>query len=281
MDIVTGMHRSGTSFLAQALHRLGGDFGPSDLLFKADRWNQNGYFENTEIVDINNRMILGDKARIDYWINAPESGLARALNSFASRKWKYFLFPGTPSVNARAANYDTAIRALHETYATCFVKDPRFCLTLPSWTARGPVNRLVFSYRNPAAVAGSLRQREGLPMWFGYRYWLYHVRGFLLQAPPEADILLVDFDAFFNEQTQAEAFQRLARYMGVPQTDPRYVEMVQAFDLRLRTQTLSVEGAPQMVRAAYDGLQALMAGAQSDRGTVRLANAPQLLASLA
>lgn len=259
MDIVTGMHRSGTSFLAQALSRLGADFGPEELLFKADRWNQNGYYENTQIVDINNRMILGDKAHISYWIEAPESGLKRAMNSLASRKWKYFLFPAPARINARADRYDQAIRDLHDTYANQFVKDPRFCLTLPSWAVRGQVNRLVFSFRNPAAVAGSLRQREGLPMAFGYRYWLYHVENFLLAAPSDTEVFFVDFDAFFDSNRQTEAFARLAHFMQVPLDAPDYTAMTGTFDLRLRTQNQPLDQAPERVRRCYDMLQQVMA----------------------
>ncbi|MBW4710805.1 hypothetical protein KX928_23690 [Roseobacter sp. YSTF-M11] len=277
MDIVTGMHRSGTSFLSQALSRLGADFGPEELLFKADLWNQNGYFENIEVVDINNRMILGDRARIDYWLEAPESGVARALNSFAARKWKYFLFPPVPRINARATAYEAEITRLHDTYKDSFVKDPRFCLTLSSWLARGSVERLFFSFRNPAAVAGSLKQREGLPLAFGHRYWLYHIRGFIAQLPQDSDVSFVDFDAFFDAQTQRGAFERLAYLMGVPTGAPQFQDMVGAFDLRLRTQMASLEDSPAHVRHAYAALQALMA--KSD-GPVRVHAHPECVSAI-
>lgn len=277
MDIVTGMHRSGTSFLSQALSQLGADFGSEELLFKADVWNQNGYFENIEIVDINNRMILGDKARIDYWLEAPESGVARALNSFASRKWKYFLFPPLTRINDRAGLYDAEINLLHSTYKDSFVKDPRFCLTLSSWLARGTVGRLFFSFRNPAAVAGSLKQREGLPLAFGYRYWLYHIRGFITQVPQDGEVSLVDFDAFFDRAGQTQAFERLAHLMETPIDTPQFQNMVRAFDLKLRTQTASLEDCPAHVRRAYDALQEMM---RKSTGPLRVHAYPECVSAI-
>ncbi len=63
MIVVTGMHRSGTSAIAQVLSSLGADFGNENILIPKDRWNERGYLESKPIVDLNNRMILGGNAQ--------------------------------------------------------------------------------------------------------------------------------------------------------------------------------------------------------------------------
>ena len=93
MNIITGMHRSGTSFLAQALNELGADFGDPEKLFPADNWNRNGYFESIPVIDINNKIILGPSANIKHWLNAPENPFLRMINNIQTMKWKYLYFP--------------------------------------------------------------------------------------------------------------------------------------------------------------------------------------------
>ncbi|MEZ5166533.1 MAG: hypothetical protein R2695_08565 [Acidimicrobiales bacterium] len=57
--IITGMHRSGTSLVAQVLRELGVDFGPADELYPGDRWNENGYLERLDVIDLNSRIVTG------------------------------------------------------------------------------------------------------------------------------------------------------------------------------------------------------------------------------
>lgn len=236
MKIITGMHRSGTSFVSQCLDYLGADFGNADELFPADKWNQKGYFENCSIIDINNRAILGDAAKMEYWLQQPENRIARIRNSFESRKWKYFLPPKIGAINKRAINYNDRILNIFEKYEGRYVKDPRFCLTIGSWLNLGAIDAVVFCFRNPGAVARSIRRRESIPMVFGYRLWLYHVESFLSQVPNDLEVLFVNFDEFFNENTQEIAFSRLAKFMGLPCDASDIVGLKDTLDIRLRTQ---------------------------------------------
>lgn len=258
MRIISGMHRSGTSFLAQAFTKLEADFGPPELLFPADFWNQNGYFENIEVVDINNQLILGGGTLVELWLKAPEHGLGRLLNSLKSRKWKYFLKPSVAGINRRAKGFEDGMDRLHETYRGIYVKDPRFCLTLGAWAARGPVEGIVLSFRNPWAVAASVHRREKLPMYFGYQQWLYHMRGFWSQVPCDVPVFLVDFDRFFDGDRQAGAFDRLIRYCGYQEDlEARREELIAALDLRLRHHDEPNRQMPHAITQAYAGLQHL------------------------
>jgi hypothetical protein len=258
MKIVTGMHRSGTSFLSQALHHLGADFGPPDLLFPADHWNQNGYFENIEVVSLNNKIILGNNANIEYWLDAPEHGFKRTINSLRSRKWKYFLFPSRKGIAKRGARHFSSLRAVHDQYRNQYVKDPRFCLTLAAWKAAGPVNDIIFSFRNPTAVADSIWRRERLPRSFGYRYWLYHIENFFVSLDEDTPISLVNFDAFFSAETQESAFQRLVHFVDAKDLDGRVRSLSSILDVKLRTAVPLSQDAPRKVQAVYNALLLLM-----------------------
>ena len=103
------MHRSGTSFVAQCLDYLGADFGEPDRFFPADKWNQQGYLENIDIVDLNNRAVLGERAKFDYWLQQPAQRVERIINSISSRKWKYFFFPSLDGIHQRAMKYASSI----------------------------------------------------------------------------------------------------------------------------------------------------------------------------
>ena len=255
MNIVTGMHRSGTSFVAQCLEYLGADFGDPERFFPADKWNQQGYLENIDILDVNNRSILGDKAKFDFWLQQPERRLERIINSVSSRKWKYFYFPNINGIHQRAKKYTSSIERLTEDYADKFVKDPRFCLTLKSWLEPGQIRQIVFCFRDPESVAGSIRRRESLPLAFGYRYWLYHVAGFMEQVPGDIPILLVDFDTFFDGETQNAAFTRLAHAMGNDTFDVQGLK--NTLNIKLRTQHSKGKSMPVRVTRSYEALREL------------------------
>jgi hypothetical protein len=271
VNIITGMHRSGTSFVAQCLDYLGADFGEPDRFFPADKWNQQGYLENIDIVDLNNRAVLGEKAKFDYWMQQPAQRVERIINSISSRKWKYFFFPGLDGIYQRAMKYSDSIERFSEEYEGKFVKDPRFCLTLQAWHELGDIQTIVFCFRNPASVAGSIRRRESLPLAFGYRYWLYHVAGFMAQAPGDIPILLVNFDDFFDSDTQHAAFSRLASVMGNDKFDVQ--GLIRTLNIKLRTQYSQGKGMPARIERSYEALRELY---RESKGPLLLSDFPEL-----
>ncbi len=271
MNIVTGMHRSGTSFVAQCLDYLGADFGEPDRFFPADKWNQQGYLENIDIVDLNNRAVLGEKAKFDYWMEQPAQRLERIINSISSRKWKYFFFPGLDGIYQRAMKYATSIERFSEEYTGKYVKDPRFCLTLRAWLELGEIQQIVFCFRDPESVAGSIRRRESLPLAFGYRYWLYHVAGFMAQVPDDIPILLVDFDEFFESGRQHAAFNRLAHAIGNDEFDIQ--SLIGTLNIELRTQYSKGKTMPARVASSYQVLRELY---RESKGPLLLSDFPGL-----
>lgn len=177
MIVVTGMHRSGTSLAALVLQALGADFGPPDRLYDADRWNANGYLERVDAVDLNSRMITGH-ARTTGRIDTVRSQLG------------YLRMPSSEAVASRAAALAAERAELARTTRGTFVKDPRFCLTLPHWGEH--TEALVVALRHPSASVASLRRRNRLPSSLGHRFWQWHMREVLPHIGPETLVIRQD-----------------------------------------------------------------------------------------
>lgn len=149
-DIVflTGMHRSGTSFLAKRLHDTGLSF-PGDLL-PANADNPEGYWEAREVVRLNNRMLesLGSNWRDHGPISQVQMG--GLVEAFAGE----------------------AGRVLNELRSgageLCFaIKDPRLCRLLPVWLKAANDlelhTKLIATVRAPSEVVQSLFRRTYNP----------------------------------------------------------------------------------------------------------------------
>jgi hypothetical protein len=158
--VVLGMHRSGTSAVAETVARLG--LAPPDPtgLITPGPFNQRGYWESQRLVTINEAVLrhLGGTwsappRPTDGWAGAGDPGTARvraAVQAFAGQEL------GGP----------------HK-----MVKDPRLSITLPLWRtvlAQPPVAVLVL--RDPLEVARSLERRDGFPLTLGLALWQRYVR---------------------------------------------------------------------------------------------------------
>lgn len=152
MFIVTGMHRSGTSLVARLLYEGGADLGDPTQFIAADRWNPDGYYEQADVININQQLIHG-----------PFGKLA------------YFALPGDATIQRRAQRTSNEIKRVASENENKFVKDCRFCLTLPAWRQHGVEPRSVLiCLRHPFEVALSLRRRNKITMHQGYNLWLLH-----------------------------------------------------------------------------------------------------------
>lgn len=162
MIIVTGMHRSGTSLTAQVLQALGADFGPLESLYEADRWNANGYLERVDVVDLNSQLL---------------TGVARTTSrtDMLRSQVNYLRMPDDRSLRTRTAGLHSEVQDLAGQLDGLFVKDPRFCATLPAWHEAGDVHGLVVALRHPTASVASLRKRNRLPGPLGHRFWRWHM----------------------------------------------------------------------------------------------------------
>ena len=154
MIVVSGMHRSGTSLVAQVLEANGLDFGPPERLYAADDSNANGYLERLDVVDLNSLVITGFERT-----TGRRAQVMSQLN--------YLRMPSAPRIERDLNNQSSDITQLGAELDALAVKDPRFCLTLDGWRTHANVGGLVVALRHPSASVASLRKRNRLPSAIG------------------------------------------------------------------------------------------------------------------
>lgn len=200
--LVLGMHRSGTSLLAQVLDRAGVAMG--DNLMPPDEHNPDGYFEDLEIVAVHDRIL---------------TALDRAWGSMRSTLPLPEGWQQHPEVIAGRADLRAIVdrRLAARAEAAWGFKDPRTCRLLPLWLdlldEAGSPPVLLLSNRAPAEVARSLEKRDGLPPRIGELLWLIHVLE-VLETAADRIAAVVDWDRWFADpQAQVPA---LAAAVGLP-----------------------------------------------------------------
>lgn len=190
MLLVTGMHRSGTSLLAMTLEALGVAFGPQEAFYQADQWNERGYFERRDVIDINSRMISG--------FGRTGSDLARSVAGAV-----YLTQPSVKRVVRRGPRFRDDIAEVGRQVGHGGVKDPRLCLTWSAWAEIVPVESVIVAIRHPYDVADSLHRRQNLPLPVGFRFWRYHIEALRDRTPD--DLVVVD-----TERLQSDPRAELA-----------------------------------------------------------------------
>ncbi len=168
---VLGMHRSGTSLLAGVLDHLGLDAGRQDLMFKADEFNSDGYWERVDVVEWHDQALR----RQNGWASAPPLPMAYA--------------------DSRLDGLAADIPGLLAPYTKPWMlKDPRQCLMLPLWhEARGSTDLHVISVRHPHEVQRSLNRRNKYSPELGIALWERYVYD-MLRASRGRRALLVSYD---------------------------------------------------------------------------------------
>lgn len=139
---IIGMHRSGTSMVANLLRLHGLSLGPDECLLGASESNQVGHFEHTGFLEINEALL---KQLSGSWDDPPR----------LQPGWEQD--PGLEDLTRKA-------RVLIKDFAACNHwgwKDPRTTILLPFWQKIIPNLRYVICIRNPLEVALSLAQRDG------------------------------------------------------------------------------------------------------------------------
>ena len=201
---IIGMHRSGTSMVANLLRRHGLSLGPDECLLGASESNQAGHFEHTGFVEINEALLkqLGGS-----WDNPPslQSG------------WEQ---------DSGLADLARKASSLIQEFATCSNwgwKDPRTTLLLPFWRRIVPNLRYVICIRNPLEVASSLAQRDGHSIPVAVHLWRKYTRDGILNTDGCPRILTFYEDYFCRpaqEINRVSDFCGLRNAAGMPHTEP-------------------------------------------------------------
>jgi hypothetical protein len=201
--LILGMHRSGTSMLARLLAALGLPLG-GGLLTQRAQDNHHGYWEQGEIVAIHEALLDGH----DRTWRGP-NGLRPMpegwLHGEAARAAKTRLAAITEREVAQAGGL-------------WGFKDPRTLRFLPLWRAIAAELGLepvyVLGARAPAAVAGSLMERNRLSRDFAEALWAFNMLEVLSEVGREL-AAVVDYDAWFVPRPEAIA-DHLCAALGLP-----------------------------------------------------------------
>ena len=204
MNIITGMHRSGTSLVTRFFFEMGADLGDPEGFIDPDRWNRDGYFEQKAVLDINRALIHG-----------PIGKLA------------YLKLPSIETIRRRGGRHAGAIRKVASDYQGRLVKETRFSLTLPAWIDHGAaVERIIVCLRHPSAVARSLARRNLLWRAHGYRLWTIHNER-LLRYVEGMPVRFVSYAHVVRPETFTSEMEGALTFMGVGKDVHRLYELSQ------------------------------------------------------
>ncbi len=180
--------------VTRALNLCGVYLGEKEQIRRFGDDNVEGYWENADFVDLNERLL----AALDGGWDVP--------------------FREEPGWEARPALEPLRQEARH--LAEWFAdrepwgwKDPRNALVLPFWKSVIPGLRFVVCVRDPLEVALSLSQRGRSSLRFGLRLWEEYYRRILAHTSVD-DSLVTDY-ARCLEQPEQEC-RRLAAFAGRP-----------------------------------------------------------------
>ncbi len=158
--IITGMHRSNTSFLAKSFMDAGLHIG--DDLIPSDQFNQEGHFEDQDFVNFHERLITNYKLKS--WYSVIDFKKCHALK-------------------IQSEDLETAKKMVQYRWTNRALfgwKDPRTCHFLPFWKELIPQAKFVFIVRDPEASVSSLLRRYQKTkgesfrpdLWYRYhRFW--------------------------------------------------------------------------------------------------------------
>ena len=132
--VITGMHRSGTSLVAEILTHAGVHFGAPEHWLPPDASNPHGYFEDRRVVDLDDRLLRLWKGTWDEPPLLPPNWLEEA---------------GVQTLAGEASVWRDSV-ATEEQWGW---KDPRASLLLPFWRRLVPGLRCVLCVRDPLEVA--------------------------------------------------------------------------------------------------------------------------------
>ncbi len=155
--LITGMHRSGTSMLAEWISQTGLGMGDGPA-FETDTANPHGLFERRDVVGFN-----------DHWLGVL-GGSWWAPPKVPDQTWRSI--SGEQLSEARR-NLDF----FRARFSDWYVKDPRLSLLLPLWDRLAlQTLPVVICLRPPRDVAMSLRMRDGITLRRALALWLAYNR---------------------------------------------------------------------------------------------------------
>lgn len=179
--IVLGMHRSGTSLVAELIDKCGA-FGNDEFL-PADYRNPQGYWEYAPLVHFNRRLLASVRSQS---FVPPSDQDERTLRERASLSpWK--------------SEATQLISAMEVGERGWYWKDPRLAVMLPFWQQFWGEAVFVIAVREPSDTALSLEKRDKLPLTAGYLLWQRYMTAALKHTEREPRRIFVQYERLLAE----------------------------------------------------------------------------------
>ncbi len=253
---VTGMHRSGTSFVAGALRFLGVSLGDPARMLKPGPDNPLGYFEVAALMQLDDEVLA-------------HCGGAWDQPPVLDPGWEHDR--GLDPFRARAAEIlDATFGPAADRAAMIAWKDPRLSLLLPFWRTVTPIATTVVVVRDPVEVVASLEARRyAVGAAQAASLWLRYVCAAVANDP---SCLIVRHTDIFEDLPGTIA--RLAGHLGLPAPDAEAEAAVRAhLDSGLRHHDAAA--AAEVENPLLDLARTIWNGGRIDLGAV-----PPLVADL-
>jgi hypothetical protein len=180
--VVVGMHRSGTSAVANVVSRLGPALPDETDLITAGPYNERGYWESRRFVTYDDRVLryLGGT-----WSAPPAPAPG----------WE--LAEDVAMAELRSGAREFARVEFTEPHLV--LKDPRLCITLPLWRqVLDPAPVAVLVLRDPLEVAHSLEHRDDFPLTLSLALWRRYVQQ-SVAAVEGLPVFVVEYDALLRD----------------------------------------------------------------------------------
>ena len=227
---ITGMHRSGTSLVANLLRRCGLYLGEEDKLLPASLDNTDGYWEHRDFVSLNDEILL-------------------ALGSVWDRPSPTVMhgWPYEERFNPSRVRAEILLTRFVEHEAWGW-KDPRSSLTLPFWqsldgilipfwSGRGQGLKVVVCLRDPLEVFQSLRDRTFTPSSAGLDLWQAYNEKILESTSPK-DRIITHYDSYFRDAVSE--LERVLTFVGLNVSHEKAKEAAGVVSNAMRHQTSSI-----------------------------------------
>ena len=172
--VVLGMHRSGTSLVTELIAAMGSYAGPPDKLTPPDMFNPSGYWEHVDVGQITRDVL---KTFNGNWTN-----VARVTMSALSPDQRADFVARAKEVARSLSGRDSFV-----------MKDPRMSLIFPLWAKALENPICVIAWRDPLAVARSLKHRDKRPLLGSLALWEHYNR-VLLRDTEGLPRVLVAYD---------------------------------------------------------------------------------------
>lgn len=178
--VVAGMHRSGTSLVAQIVRAWGASAGRDDELARADEHNPDGYWEHAPLVQLNDDLLRSLGA---CWFCPPPD--AEALVELSSdAAWR-----------ARALDL---LERMDAAGTPWLWKDPRLAATLPFWRPLLGEAAWIVTVRRPIETARSLAKRDRFPVSASLLLWQVSMTTLLVGLRGSERVLPLDYDGLVD-----------------------------------------------------------------------------------